>query len=343
MRSALHVVLFLVGLLGTAAGIREIDTLPFWSWTRPRIGYLQQHRDEFDTVFFGSSRVNYGVVPAAFDARMQELGNPTKSFNLGLSGTRPHDFNVVIEWFLSQRPGKLRYAIIELHAWNRPMKDVNWMTDQEVEANSTAELPRRFRSMLRSTNDVATIAWELMAITAHTLANHLRIGQAPRLVDDLVRTSLNVPLTNTKVGEAGFIDLATVTYQSMVDAHKEWLADSARRERMRKNLTDIDVPIQLRGGFDADSALEVARVVRAAGVTPIFLVMPSFSNNFNGRDGVDELRKHEIVLELDRIKDHPQLFDFALWHDHSHMNRQGAELFSRYVADQLQPRLGAGK
>lgn len=343
MRSALHVVLFLVGLLGTAAGIREIDTLPFWSWTRPRIGYLQQHRDEFDTVFFGSSRINYGVVPAAFDARMQELGNPTNSFNIGLAGTRPHDFNVVIEWFLAQRPSKLRYAIVELHSWNRAMADRNWMTDQEVEANTTAELPRRVRSMVRSMNDSATVAWQLVAITAHTLANHFRIGQGPRLVNDLVLTACQKPLTNASIGNAGFIDLTTTKNQSMLDAHKEWSENATRREKMRSDVTANVAPARLCGGFDLDSALEIAQSIRSAGVQPIFVVMPSFAANFFGRDGVDELAKRELVLQLDKVKEHSQLFDFALWHDQSHMNRQGAELLSRYVADQLQPKLGAGK
>ena len=333
----LHLALFAVGLLGTAAAIRHVDALPFWSWIRPKLLHVQQTLGDHDTLFFGSSRIHYGLLPSAFDAQMAALGRPTKSFNCGLSGARPHDFNVVLDWVLAQNPRTLKRAVVELHAWcrPRPTPDRNWMTDQEVEAHTLAELPRRVRSTWLATMDAGAKASNLYGVVTHTLANLFRIGQGPRLLDDLLAAGRGQVKRGATFADAGYDNPELSTMDSMKSAHAEWLANAARRDSLFALISQDEPAAELRGGFDLQSARGLAARLRAVGIEPLFVVMPSFAGNFNGRDGVSELAREEIVLALDRPRDHPSLFGFEWWQDQSHMTRAGAERFSRYLADQL--------
>src|SRR5947207_214119 len=45
-----------------------------------KIRYLSLHGNDYDTIFVGSSRVNFQVLPSIFDRATAESGRPTKSF-----------------------------------------------------------------------------------------------------------------------------------------------------------------------------------------------------------------------------------------------------------------------
>ncbi|MES2570644.1 MAG: hypothetical protein V4710_11400, partial [Verrucomicrobiota bacterium] len=49
-----------------------------------KLAYFARHRDEYDTLFIGSSRVYRQIDPALFDQVTREAGVPTRSFNLGI-------------------------------------------------------------------------------------------------------------------------------------------------------------------------------------------------------------------------------------------------------------------
>ncbi|MBL8753617.1 MAG: hypothetical protein JNK15_09970 [Planctomycetes bacterium] len=332
LRRTLHVVLFLVALVGTAAAIRSVDHLPFWSWARPRLAWLQHHAAEFDVMFFGSSRVHYGIVPKQFDDRLGELGHAVRSCNAGLSGARPHDTNAVVSWLVGQRPARLRLAVVELHSWSRPMAEVNWMTDQEVESHVPGEWVRRVRSMWISTNPTWTRCEQLYGLTVHTLANLFRIGQGPRIAADLLNPTRGEAARERAVADAGYTDVSSSKAESLKKASQEWRDNQARREALLRR-TQGELPADQRGGFDVASAKALAAELRSAGVQVVFLVMPSFAGNFVGRDGVAELAASEVVLELDLPAANPQLFVFDQWFDQSHMTRSGAEAFSRRLAE----------
>ena len=46
------------------------------------------HPNDYDTLFVGSSRINYQVIPASFDEFARAAGLPTKSYNAGIAGMR---------------------------------------------------------------------------------------------------------------------------------------------------------------------------------------------------------------------------------------------------------------
>ena len=114
---------------------------------------FRETKDEYDVVFLGSSRVQRGIHPEDFDARMEELGRPVRSFNFGLGGIRFPETVYWVDWILAQRPEKLRWFFIELQPiehWIQPVtgwrsrRFLNWhgwsSTRYSLGAREVAEL-----------------------------------------------------------------------------------------------------------------------------------------------------------------------------------------------------------
>jgi hypothetical protein len=75
--------------------------------------FFSAHKDEFDTLFIGSSRVYFQISPAIFDRVTRESGLPTHSFNFGIGGMYLPETAYLLEQILSLRPRNLRWVFIE--------------------------------------------------------------------------------------------------------------------------------------------------------------------------------------------------------------------------------------
>lgn len=343
LKKFLHPTLFLVGLFGAAAWIRSVDALPFWSWVRPKMASLRLSIDDYDTLFFGSSRVTCGLSPRDFDRQMHELGFQSRSFNCAVQGTHPHDFAALVDWVLRQQPRRLRRVVVELERWDHLPAPVNWLSAQEIESHDPGRLAARVRSVLRAGHKpFAERSDEVCHHVVHSLVNALCIGQGPRILDDVLARWRGGVAAVRRWPERGFAPPDDLEDPILRQRRADFVGqpDVADRAIAAKRL-DI-APPELRGGFDHASLRELTARLRAAGVQPIYVVMPSFCASFAGRDGVAEVAKENLVLELDRPDDHPQLFAASLWYDSTHMNRAGAVAFSRYLAAHLVARRASG-
>ena len=80
-----------------------------------KLAYFARHKNEFDAVFVGSSRVYRQISPGVFDAQVTAAtGRPMRSFNLGAPSMFLPESLFVIDRILAQRPARLRWMFIEL-------------------------------------------------------------------------------------------------------------------------------------------------------------------------------------------------------------------------------------
>ncbi|WP_131989467.1 hypothetical protein [Chthoniobacter flavus] len=111
---ALIVALFLVAFAGTCGLLHSRLPFPSVPDIAPRFRYFAEHKDEFDTIFIGSSRIRHGIIPQVFDEAAAKNGVPTHSFNLGYSGMWPPESYYYLRQVLALHPKKLRNVFIEL-------------------------------------------------------------------------------------------------------------------------------------------------------------------------------------------------------------------------------------
>lgn len=333
-RSLLHVIVFMFGLLGTALGICSLDAVPFWSWARNSIGYIGTHLDDYDTVFLGSSRVSYGVIPEYFDARMAELGIATHSYNAGVSGTWPHDYEVIARWLLGKSHGSIRRVVIELYSWDKPCEG-NWMSDQEVELHSAGGLVSRLHSVFLGRSDTVESLRRTWYHLAHTAANVFRVGQGARIVDQWACAWGSGQVGRFRNVSDGYVLVEGIKSDYLDMRRRKFLAEMDKNDKLLAQKAKNICPDWILGGFNMDSWRSLHRALLAHGIEPIYVAMPTFTFDFRGREALSLLKQEAVVLEMDLPTENASIFVHELWFDTSHYNRVGGEVFSRYLATKV--------
>jgi hypothetical protein len=332
----LHLSLFLAGMTFIVVNLHDVEPLPFWSWSRNKVNWVQEHGEEYDTMFFGSSRMHYGLRPDVFDARMAELGTPTKSFNFALSGLRMHDVAHMLDWVVAHKPSTLKRAVIELHSFEQNIRGEQWFSDQDLEMHSPDVFWTRMQSVAISNTPTIDKAKQAQYVLMHSASNALRLGQGGRITQDWIARANGERLPKAyDVEDRGWQSVATVTLPHMVKEHEEF---PSMRERFERQLSwkALKAPMPfLDGGFNAAAIRKQAAMLRAVGIEPIYVVMPTYSTDFYGRDGVADIAKEVRVLELDDPAPNRPLYDWSDYYDASHLNADGAAAFSRYLAERI--------
>src|SRR5215470_2195631 len=100
---ARNVLLGCIVFAATCLIIHALLPFPNIPGVAPKLRYFAAHKDEFDTLFVGSSHLYRDVVPEIFDETTAARGTPTHSFNLSLGGMRPPESIYFLEQALSAR------------------------------------------------------------------------------------------------------------------------------------------------------------------------------------------------------------------------------------------------
>ena len=113
-RGLLHIGIAALAFVLTCAGLKAVRPFPDLGVAGPKLRFFNEHQDDFDTVFVGSSRINHQISPSIFDRIMGGAGHPTRTFNLGMNGMLPLESSFVLERLLKTKPRRLKWVFIEL-------------------------------------------------------------------------------------------------------------------------------------------------------------------------------------------------------------------------------------
>lgn len=110
--------LFLAGFSAVAAGVRTLVPWPEEYGLRAKYEFFAEHRDEFDVVYVGSSRVFRAFDPLVFDAELAASGVEARSFNFGVGGMRGFEQDFVLRRLLELEPARLEWVLLEGGEWD---------------------------------------------------------------------------------------------------------------------------------------------------------------------------------------------------------------------------------
>lgn len=329
-RGFLDVGIAVLAFVLVCAGLNALLPFPEIDVVSAEIRFFKEHRDEFDTVFIGSSRIHHQVSPAIFDRVMSEAGHPTRTFNFGINGMFPPESGYVLERLLSTKPRRLKWVFIELdeletrripkaEASRRSLYWHDWKRTSLVLRKVLADDDQK---------DARDLFFFHGALFAKNFTN---IGRKIDLTwwSSHLGKKTAPPKTLGRDGD-GYVP------QTRKMSEAEAVAYEAGLERAVAQAESRPVSPSTEQAYR-----EWADEVRRAGATPIFLVTPTTPQTklqFRSESGIAG-----AVMRFNDAKGYPQLYRNEIRVDADHLNETGAEEFTRLIADSLSRLINDGR
>ncbi|MGQ0552595.1 MAG: hypothetical protein ACT4PU_05195 [Planctomycetota bacterium] len=331
------------GLFGFALGATAVGEFVPWPsdlGLRAKLEYVQAHRDEYDTLIFGTSFTHHGLLPQVLDAEFGRLGLPQHSLNLAVAGMNFYELDHLLRTVLEHPPAGLRRIFVETVSWREPPD--HWIEGEFQARAVNWHTPARTRDVLRVVpgwpREPAswTRAWIHLRLMLQRLVNH---AQGPALVAALLGRDEPYDYLRPE-------DLAVRQGFRRLDVNDgEEFAE--RRRRFGRGLADYQQRI---AGIDSENlaapgqppdrrAVAAQRdVLLATGAQVVWFVPPADS----AAAEIHALRTDGILPELLSFNSpgrFPELYSAEHRFDRGHLNERGGRVFSLLFAEQAAPLL----
>ena len=337
LRSLVHVTLFLSSLLGTAWWLHCVDPRPGDAYGDRKIRFAEAVAGEFDTMIVGSSRAEFGLVPEVLDAKLAEAGLESRTVNLALSGYRPFEFHHIADELRERLPRGRYRLLMELHSHSQSGMDKNYMSPQRIAAHAPSLFAARMAQALSTPIGTPPRLENVYAIASQTAVNTLQIGAGPRILRGLARPfDPSIFSDEAMLALRGWRDVEDIApgFPHMMRARDIWRPEAKRQgaldKKREKVMLDRDA-----GGLPVAFLVDRARELEAAGFELIYVVMPTLTRAFHGRDQVAALAEQVQVIDLDQPTKFPTLFAIDHFFDGAHLRAAGARACSAVLAEQL--------
>jgi hypothetical protein len=292
-----------------------------------KLSFFAKHRDEFDTLFLGSSRFYYAISPKDFDRITREKAVPTRSFNFGIDGMNPPETFYVLDQILKTKPASLKWVFVEVD---------NIETKSHLKILGTQRLlywhdwPRTELVLRKTMNPRPGTKWyqrlnrlwsakrELILHFGLFEKQFTNVGRAADFVSSLLE--IRPRESEPKLGPDGdgYRLAGTAMPPERAELFRHRLAEEVSASR-----SDFIDPY-------AESAYrDCATRIRRAGAEPIFVVAPSI---FQSPLRFRESPPPAPLLVFNDARVYPQLYDAKVRVDEQHLTNEGAAEFTRLLA-----------
>jgi len=335
INSTICVVAFLITCIALRAVLPfpEID-----GGVSQKFRFFAAHKDEFDTLFIGSSRVYFQISPAIFDRVTRESGTPTHSFNFGIGGMYLPETAYLLEQILNLKPRKLRWVFIEYDEvqtkwspenqtsrralywadWKRVSLLLRKLTDA---GNDPVWLPSpaKLRDIILRQKDEKNTRSLLTFYAGQFEKNYTNVARAA----DVLQYFLGRDTKERRARYLGGASDGYVTRPSRMSPNKVAAYERGLAAAMAQTDTHPPSP------YAVQAYRQCAQEVRNIGATPIFLITPSttqinVASESTGLTGV--------VMAFNSPRTYPSLYRSSVRRDGQHLTKSGAEEFTRIVA-----------
>ncbi len=331
LKRLLNVAVALAAFVATCAAFHRIVPVAPVENVSPKLRFFAEHKDEFDTLFIGTSRIQHHISPKLFDRMTADAGLPTHSFNFGVDGMHPPENFFVTEEILKLQPRRLKWVFMEFEdiqlGWARHEGETrrlaywhNWKWTS--------------LSLHRAINPRGDSAWYgklgRMLLRRREITMHLyifarqfaRVGAIADLVDS--RKVDRAIETKVQIGPEG--DGYQLPLDPMPPSRVGRYADKLKRETDHARPHFVDP-------WSEHSYRELARDFAELGARAFFVVTPVATQS-PMRFRTSSPPPGPVFL-FNNAKKYPQLFDPAVRADEGHMTATGAEEFTRLLAEEF--------
>jgi hypothetical protein len=303
-------------------------------WAHPdaeaKLEYWKERKQDYNTLFIGSSRIFHHVVPSRFDSLANAAGYKISSFNLGVAAfPMPQSFTMTSQ-VLEEAPG-LKHVFIEVtpvyftvarELINTP-KNYYWYDYRHMmllcrHINAEKMGAKKKRELCRE----HVLSW---------VEKNMFVGGAQTVFTSMV-TGEEAWVKKQCATDAGFISFEAEKksgpYKTeTIVRRKEFLKDTTILEKRRA--------IARQGAFGrktirtpyADYIGELYKDFTARGVKVYFVITPRLGT-YAGLQEMLAKVPQESIIDLSSPDQFPGFYSFENSFDRGHMNTMGAKLFT---------------
>jgi hypothetical protein len=339
IRGGTNSVIGIAAFLITCIALRAVLPFPeIDGGVSQKFRFFAAHKDEFDTLFIGSSRVYFQISPAVFDRVTRESGLPTRSFNFGIGGMYLPETSYVLEQILNLKPRNLRWVFIEYDElqtkwspenqtsrralywadWKRVSLLLRKLTDAGTRPLWLPN-PEKFREIVLRQGDEENTRSLLMFYVTQFERNYTNVSRAADVLNHfLSRDTKQRRARYLGAGNDGYVPRAGGISPNQVAAYERALAAAMAQTSTR--------PLS---PYAVEAYRQCAQEVRSIGAAPIFLITPSTTEINVAAEGIE---LPGVVMAFNNPQAYPALFRSSARRDGQHLTKPGAEEFTRIVA-----------
>jgi hypothetical protein len=295
-----------------------------------KLKFFTEHKDEFDTLFLGTSRFQYAISPEIFDQITRKNGLRTRTFNFGVDGMHPPENFYVLEQILKTKPRNLKWVFIEVSDIQTKWTDNVLGTQRLVYWH---DWPRTVLTLKKALDPRGNAQWYIklmrLWLARRDFATNLALftkqfSNVGRAVD--IFSSQNVQSASEVAVELG---LRRDGYRLAGDAM------SAERAMLFQQRLAQEIS-EARQKF-LDPATEQgyrksAAQIRQAGASPLFVVTPVL---FQSSARFRKSPPPAPLLSFNDSRKYPALYDTRVRIDDGHLTNEGAAEFTRLLAHEF--------
>jgi hypothetical protein len=295
-----------------------------------KLEFFAQHKDDFDTLLVGTSSIYYSVSPEIFDRTTSENGLPTRTFNFGIDAMHPPENFYVLDQILKTQPANLKWVFLEtadietkLHKVLGTERAVYWH-----------DWPRTKLALRKALNPRGHAKWYIRVsrlwVARRALTAHLKLF-AQRFANVGRGVELIFPRSDDRKSEAE-MELGPRRDGYRLAGHAMTAEQGvAFQQRLAQEIAEArSKPLDPM----ADEAYrDYGQRIRAIGAVPIFVVPPViFQSPVSFREPPPPPGP---LLTFNDARAYPMLFDSQFRIDDAHLTREGAEEFTRLLAEEF--------
>jgi hypothetical protein len=331
---------FTLAFVAACMVIRRAFPFPQIPNVHAKYTHFTEHANDYNTLFIGTSRINYQVIPAEFDQLTKAAGVPTESFNAAVAAMRPPEDAYFLDQLLAARPQRLRWVFVELgwirasisddqigtvraqywHDW--PRLWLIWQSVTQLKPSEKKRTPKRVWREVRE--PLAEFPQHAMLF----LREMTNLGRGDILTRQLLYPPIDWrPTLPNYLGPdlAGWVE--TSRGEAMTPENQA-MFEKERADRLAEPAKpDFGDPVSQRA-LD-----EMIAKIERSGATPVIVIPPITSKKTFAV--TPERARRTMVLDFNDLQRYPELYENKHRIDTHHLNTAGAKVFTRLLAERF--------
>ncbi|MEM6899616.1 MAG: hypothetical protein AAF583_07605 [Pseudomonadota bacterium] len=330
---ALFALAFAVVAVPLSLALRARAPAPAMIVLSPKLEIYSERPKAFDTVFVGTSRTYYHIVPRIIENAVEAAGCKRPSvFNFGVFGLTGAEQSWLIEKIQRIGDGALSHLVFE-HALPEA-RNFAQVTDVR---SRYFHGPAHYSSISKSIWSMPEIGPKRIfrgGIAILGIGYDLSgIGRASEALFPSTEDALDE--TETFLRESGFSALDEEVVPDIIERGLAFSADPEAFARLKAQRTSEDLP---NAPARASYLAEQAAALTVNGIRNGIFFPPNILDEDPKRrlvTAIEIASPETIVIDYSRPEEYPDLFIQSLWFDDAHLGREGATLLSAEVGKDL--------